>query len=92
MRTVALRFWPAFNASLSQPARRFGASQPPAAGATYTCATALPSRRPVFLTANVTVTAPSRATAATSLTPKLVYDKPWPNANSGVMPCLSNHL
>ena len=58
----------------------------------------MPSRSPVFVTVNVTVVV-TRSRRSSTIGRDLqveysnvVYDRPWPNSNSGSMPCSSYHL
>ena len=68
-----------------------GGSVTPRAGEgmpTYSCATSLPARRPVFRTRNETVApiVPSRAARTRSrLYLNYVYDSPKPNGNTGAI-------
>ena len=55
----------------------------------YTCTTSAPATGPVFVTAPVTVTGALALSGASTDTPvmsKVVYDKPKPKPNNGLMP------
>ncbi len=58
---------------------------------TYSWATSAPEREPVLVTVAVTVAAPPAVSGPTCrlLNEKVVYDRPYPNGNSGVRPWLS---
>ena len=58
---------------------------------TYSWATSAPEREPVLVTVAVTVAVPPAVRGPTFrlLNEKVVYDRPYPNGNSGVRPLLS---
>src|SRR5258708_6491193 len=57
---------------------------------TYSWATSAPEREPVLVTVAVTVAAPPAVSGPTLrlLNENVVYDRPYPNGNSGVRPLL----
>src|SRR5258708_2697784 len=60
---------------------------------TYSWATSAPEREPVLVTVAVTVAAPPAVSGPTLrlLNENVVYDRPYPNGNSGVRPLLADH-
>src|SRR6185312_8477048 len=85
--TVVL--WPGLRVTRWKPASCCGGLPLPAGSLTYIWATSAPAREPVLVTVAVTVAVPLAVNAPTLRldTEKVVYDRPKPNGNAGVMFC-----
>ena len=80
--------WPGLSVTLSKPASERGGSPVDDGSPTYSWATSLPARCPVLVTVAETRTSCVPVTDARSmcrpLNANVVYDRPYPNGNSGV--------